>query len=117
MGWRTRWRAWRERVRKRRAAERALDRLFATPKLLAGTSLRPDQRTRCHLLDLAGAPERIGFGIVRHPRPYAFSRQRHEVIELWCYEPERGSLVRVRGINLTRNAGADDASGAFGPPP
>lgn len=108
---------WRARIARRRAADRLLDELFGSPKLLAGTSLRPDHRSRCQLLDLAAAPERIGFGIVRHPRPYAFSRQRHEVVELWCYEPARGRLERVRGVNLTRARGDDDATGSFGPPP
>ena len=114
---RQRWRTWRAQALRRRAAERALDELFRDGQRLAGTSLRPDQRTRCQLLDLSAAPERIGFGIVRHPRPYPFSRQRHAVVELWCYEPARGRLARVRGVNLTRRAGEDDASGSFAPLP
>ncbi|MBL8841866.1 MAG: hypothetical protein JNL90_10105 [Planctomycetes bacterium] len=112
-----RWRGWRRSVARRRAAERALDALFQDPRRLAGSSLRPDQRPRCQLLDLSAAPERIGFGIVRHPRPYPFSRQHHAVVELWCYEPASGRLERVRGVNLTRRAGEDDASGPFAAPP
>jgi hypothetical protein len=102
LGW---WRS-PERAR-RRAAERELDALFADPSRLAGTSLRPDHRARCQLLDLSQAPERIGFGIVRHPRPYAFSSQRHEVVELWLLDLPARSLTRVKGVNLTRKRGGD----------
>jgi hypothetical protein len=99
------WNSPRRRVR--RDAERRLDELFADPRRLAGTSLRPDQRSRCQLLDLSHAPQRIGFGIVRHPRPYPFSRQFHEVVELWLYDVESGALERVKGVNLTRTRGGD----------
>lgn len=99
--------------RRRRAAERLLDELFASPQRLAMTSLRPDHRSRCQLLDLSGAPARIGFGIARHPRPYAFSRQFHEVVELWLLDTERGTLERVRGVNLTRVRGSDGETNAF----
>ena len=93
--------------RRRRDAERVLDELFARPERLAGTSLRPDHRSRVQLLDLSHAPARIGFGIVRHPRPYAFSRQFHEVVELWIWHADEQRLERVKGINLTRRRGSD----------
>ena len=93
--------------RARRAASRELDRLFARGDLLAGSSLRADHRARVQILDLSGAPARIGFGIVRHPRPYAFSRQFHEVVELWIWHAHEQRLERVKGINLTRRRGSD----------
>ncbi|MBM4015027.1 MAG: hypothetical protein FJ293_08695 [Planctomycetes bacterium] len=111
------WRRWRRQAAVRRAAERSLDELFRDPRLLDGTSLRPDHRPRCQLLDLSGAPDRIGFGIVRHPRPYPFSRQRHEVVELWLWSPHERRVERVRGINVSRARGRDDADGSFAPPP
>jgi len=111
------WRRWREDASRRRAAERALDLLFRDAALLATTSLRPDHRARCQLLDWNDAPNCIGFGIVRHPRPYSFSRQRHEVVELWRFEPGARRVERVKGVNLTRAGGGDDASGSFAPPP
>jgi hypothetical protein len=116
-GWLAAWRRWREHASVRRAAERALDRLFQDNSVLAGTSLRPDHRPRCQLLDLSAAPGRIGFGVVRHPRPYPFSRQRHEVIELWLWTADERRLERVRGINVTRARLDDDAGSSFSPPP
>jgi hypothetical protein len=100
--------------RKRREADRALDELFRRPDLLAGTSLRSDHRGRVQLLDLSKAPARIGFGIVRHPRPYAFSRQFHEVVELWVWHADEQRLERAKGINLTRARGSDGDPTAFG---
>lgn len=101
--------------RARRAASRELDRLFASGDLLAGTSLRPDHRGRVQILDLSGAPARIGFGIVRHPRPYSFSRQFHEVVELWIWHADERRLERVKGINLTRGRGSDGDPPAVAP--
>jgi len=100
--------------RARREAERALDELFARDEWLAGTSLRRDQRGRVRVLDLNGAPARIGFGIVRHPRPYKFSRQFHEVLELWIWHVDERRLERTRGVNLTRARGSDGEPPAFG---
>lgn len=111
------WRRWRRLAALRRSADRALDSLFRDARALAGTSLRRDHRARCQLLDLSAAPDRIGFGIVRHPRPYPFSRQRHEVVELWLWSPRERRLERVRGINVSRAQGRDDADGSFAPPP
>ena len=98
----------------RRDATRALDELFARPDLLAGTSLRRDHRSRVQLLDLSQAPRVIGFGIVRHPRPYAFSRQFHEVVELWVWHADERRLERVKGINLTRARRSDGEPPGFG---
>jgi len=101
--------------RLRREAERRLDELFRDPKRLAGTSLRPDHRGRCQILDLSQAPRRIGFGIVRHPRPYAFSRQHHQVVELWLLDVEERRVERVKGVNLSRARGGDGEPPAVGP--
>lgn len=101
--------------RARREASRELDRVFARAENLAGTSLRPDHRARVQILDLSGAPARIGFGIVRHPRPYSFSRQFHEVVELWIWHAGERRLERVQGINLTRRRGSDGEPPAVAP--
>jgi hypothetical protein len=66
------------------------------------------------ILDLSGAPARIGFGIVRHPRPYHFSKQFHEVVELWIWHADEERLERVKGINLTRRRRSDGDPTAFG---
>ena len=47
------------------------------------------------------------FGIVRHPRPYAFSRQSHAVIEYWIWDRAAGTLEVEKGLNLTRRRGED----------
>lgn len=99
--------------RLRREADATLDAIFASPDLLKGTSLRPDHRGRVQILDLTHAPERIGFGIVRHPRPYAFSKQFHEVVELWIWHATERRLERAKGINLTRQRGSDGDPPAF----
>jgi hypothetical protein len=100
--------------RARRLAGRELDRLFSRRDLLAGSSLRADHRARVQILDLSGAPARIGFGIVRHPRPYHFSRQFHEVVELYVWHVHHERLERVKGINLTRRRRSDGDPPAFG---
>jgi hypothetical protein len=117
MGILERWRAWwtSPQRRLRRAAERELDALFRDPARLAGTSLRPEHRGRCQILDLSEAPRRIGFGIVRHPRPYPFSRQHHQVVELWILDLQTGRAERFRGINLSRASGGDGEPPAVGP--
>lgn len=117
MGWLARLlESWRGPQRKlRRDAERQIDELFADRARLAGTSLRPEHRGRCQLLDLTQAPHRIGFGIVRHPRPYAFSRQSHQVVELWLLDVDARTLTRVKGVNLTRARGSDGDPPASGP--
>ncbi len=44
----------------------------------------------------------VRFGILRHPRPYAFSRQSHNVLEYWLYDVREGCLRVEKGVNLTR---------------
>ena len=106
MGWRDTWRCW----RLERQARRELAAVFADPAQLAGTSLKPRHGNRWVLAGVeAGAAglERIRFGILRHPRPYAFSRQSHKVIEYYCYDVRSRRIERERGHNVTRERGSD----------
>jgi hypothetical protein len=100
---------WRDpRWKARRRARREVDRLFAPPApLLEGTSLRPSHRGRTQVLDVLEDPRAIVFGIVRHPRPHAFSPQSHQVLEVWIYWEHERRLERHRGVNLTRARGED----------
>ena len=103
-------RAWLERRRQERRARRLLADLFRRPDLLRGTSLEPRHANRWVLVGVeAGGGElaRIHFGILRHPRPYAFSRQSHKVVEYYTYDPGSGAVVREKGLNLTRRRGRD----------
>ena len=107
------WRDPRRHLRKR--ARRELNDLFlARRDLLLSTSLRPEHRGRTQILDVEDEPLTVVFGIVRHPRPYAFSRQFHEVMEVWTYWPEEGRLERIRGHNLSRERGTDGDPPAWG---
>jgi hypothetical protein len=49
----------------------------------------------------------LEFAILRHPRPYPFSRQHHLVAELWRVTLPGGRPERLRGLNLSRLAGED----------
>jgi hypothetical protein len=84
--------------------------MFHDPAVLRGTSLRPKHATHALLLDFEATPERVTwleFGIVRHPRPYAFSKQFHEVIEYWRYDVAAGRVARIDSVNLSRRRGTD----------
>ena len=108
------WRSPRRRLRTR--ARRELARLFRERReLLSTTSLRPEHAGRVRILDVLDAPLRVCFGIVRHPRPYSFSRQFHEVLELWCYHVDEQRLERLEGVNLTRARDSDGEPPSFGP--
>jgi len=108
-GWVAALRALLVREPQERARARAeIDRLFRErPELLRGTSLRPEHRGRTQLLEVQDGGAVILFGIVRHPRPYAFSRQSHQVLEMWRFSPAEGRLERVRGIDLSVRGGDD----------
>lgn len=94
--------------RLRRRSRQELRRLFDQRRdLLRGTSLRPEHGSRVQLLDARDQPWEILFGIVRHPRPYVFSRQSHEVLEVWCYRVAGPQLERLSGHNLTVERGED----------
>jgi hypothetical protein len=97
-----------------RQARRELDALFNERTLLKGTSLKPHHLGRTQVLEVLEEPRRILFGIVRHPRPYAFSRQVHEVLEVWCYHLDPPRLERVRGHNLSRKEGGDGQPSSHG---
>jgi len=103
-------RAWMKRRHLGKKARRMLRDLFQDRGLLGGTSLRPSHSSRCVFLNFEardGELTVIRFGILRHPRPYAFSRQSHEVLEYYSWDLP-GSRIRVeRGINLTRLQGHD----------
>ena len=104
-------RDWLRRVRTERRARELLARACRDSRLLAGTSLRPRHANRCVVQEFdqeAGEIVRIYFGIVRHPRPYAFSRQSHKVLETYTYDLVEGSIRVTAGKNLTRASGKDD---------
>jgi hypothetical protein len=89
---------------------RLLAEAFSSPEILRGTSLEPRHRSRWILLDQEMRGERIvriRFGILRHPRPYAFSRQSHKVIERYEYDVEARRITRLGGRNITRESGRD----------
>ena len=102
--------AWLERKKLEKKARARLRELFRDPALLAGTSLRPSHSSRYVFLDCEardGEPAVIRFGILRHPRPYAFSRQAHEVIEYYSYDLSGPRIKVDEGLNLTRLRGQD----------
>lgn len=105
------YREWRRGRRGRRAALRSIAELFARPDRLKGTALRARHRNRWiyldHEVDDEGQICRIRFGILRHPRPYAFSPQSHKVIETYTYDPRLHRLEREAGLNVTRRRGLD----------
>ena len=105
-GWRTRWR----RRRLRRMAWQALRELFDHPDRFASTSLRPSHRGRVDLRDFETAGEEIisiDFTILRHPRPYPFSRQHHEVVQFYRYELREEAVRHMKSLNLSRLKGED----------
>ncbi len=111
--WKRWWNDPERRLRKR--ARRTLDELFTKhPEQLQGTSLRPKHRGRTQVLDVADDPNRVFFGILRHPRPHAFSKQYHEVVEIWCYWVEEGRVERMKGDNLSVKKGGDGEPSSFG---
>lgn len=101
---------WHAEARQRRDAHRLVRDLFTDPSRLAGTSLRVRHKSRWvhlgHDVD-SGRVIKVRFGILRHPRPYAFSSQAHKVIEYYSYDVESGQIDRQRGVNLTRQQGRD----------
>jgi hypothetical protein len=99
-----------KRMKEERAARRLVEALFQSPELLRGTSLEPRHGGRWILLrheSEHGQVVRVWFGILRHPRPYPFSRQSHKVIEDYLYEVRAAKVQRLSGLNLTREKGRD----------
>jgi len=93
-----------------RAARKLVAGAFRSPDLLRGTSLQSRHASRWVLVDYEVRGEtvsRIRFGILRHPRPYAFSRQSHKVIEYYLYDVDARRISRIEGRNITREAGRD----------
>ena len=93
-----------------RDARRLVGAAFRFPEKFRGTSLKPRHAGRWVLVDFEaqdGKVARVWFGILRHPRPYSFSRQSHKVIEYYCYHVEAGRMERLEGYNLTREKGED----------
>ena len=84
--------------------------MFDEPALLRGTSLRRRHASRYVILGFETREDRVTvvrFGILRHPKPYAFSQQSHKVIEHWTYDIEAGTVDVDQGLNLTRLDGED----------
>jgi len=103
-------RAWLREHRLDARARRLIAGLFRDPALLAGTSLRPRHAARWVLIDREDEESkivRVRFGIVRHPRPYAFSPQSHKVLERYVYDVRTRQLTREGGRNITRERGLD----------
>jgi hypothetical protein len=103
------WSWFRKRSQARRA-RKLLQAAFGDPKILEGTSLKPRHKSRWVLVDFEvqeDAVSKIWFRILRHPRPYAFSRQSHKVIESYVYDVEAGGITRIEGRNITRAEGRD----------
>lgn len=109
-------RAWRSRRRLERAARAALSAAFVDAALLKGTSLRPDHRSRVDAIEPeaegGGELRAIRFAIARHPRPFPFSRQFHEVVEWYSYDLAARTIVRAGSLNLTKLRGRA-TDGAF----
>jgi hypothetical protein len=105
-------RQWLARGRVEREARRLLAEAFRSPGALRGTSLASRHAARWVLLrheEEDGHVARIWFGILRHPRPYAFSRQSHAVIERYVYHVAARRMERLDGRNITRERGEDAA--------
>lgn len=104
-------RDWLERMRTERRARKLLAAALADPRMLDGTSLRRRHANRCVVQSFdeeGGEIVRIYFGIVRHPRPYAFSHQSHKVLESYVLDVVDRKIRRMAGKNLTRASGRDD---------
>ncbi len=101
---------WLRRRRQEREVRKLLDQVFQSPELLKKTSLRPRHKARWILVDYqfqGDRPVKIWFGILRHPRPYKFSRQSHQVIEYYLYDIETSRITVLKGLNITRSRGRD----------
>lgn len=107
------WSWWRgARLRRRLAAQaRALVRArFGRESGLEGTSLRPEQWSRVDVVDyefVDGECRRVWFTILRHPRPYPFSRQHHAVVQLYVLDVTLDRIRHEKSLNLSRLAGRD----------
>jgi hypothetical protein len=102
--------SWWARRKEEREARRLIEALFESPALLRGTSLKSRHGMRWILLrqeSERGKVVRVWFGILRHPRPYPFSRQSHKVIEHYLYNVVESRVERLLGFNLTREKGLD----------
>ncbi len=103
-------RSWLKRKQEERSARRALAEAFRSPEALQDTSLRPNHAARWVVLDFEpaeGKIARVRFGILRHPRPYAFSSQHHKVVEVYSFDLAARRITRLEGFNWTRARGGD----------
>jgi len=102
--------SWWRRRKERKLARAAMHGLFDRAEILARSSLRADHRARADLREyeiVDGEVRVVYFTVVRHPRPYAFSRQFHDVVELYRYDLVAGDVVVHDSVNLTRLRGLD----------
>lgn len=105
-------REWRRRRELAKRARRLVTEALRDAEKLSGTSLHPRHASRFMVTDYQTKEETgelswIEFSILRHPRPYAFSRQAHQVIELYRFDLLSGKIKVLKGFNVTRAEGRD----------
>ena len=105
MGLGTRWSRFWQKRRLCGEARRLLAALFERPDLRRFSSLRPDHRSRAQFLGYEAdenAVALVRFGLVRHPRPVRLRGVSHEVIEIYVYDPRKGTMDVEASHNVTK---------------
>ncbi len=88
-----------------RKAGRCLSDLFDRADLREISSLRPDQRSRATLLGYeadGGEIKTIRFGLIRHPQAAGVKGVFNEVIEIYLYTPNQGTVEVIHSRNITK---------------
>ena len=94
-----------------REARRLMAALFSRPDLKDISSLRPAHRPRAQLLGYDtkdGKVVRIRFGFIRHPQAMRVRGVFHEVIEIYRYDIEKGTVEVESSHNLTKKGAPID---------